>query len=94
MTYQITDAISQKSFPANECDSLFYSMRKTHQGPIIYGCGGGGCGACKVEILEGEYEVFKNMSRAHISESEQAQGIVLACCVKPRSNITLKKFSQ
>ena len=94
MIYTIKDAISKKTFPASEDESLFYAMRKTHAGPIIHGCGGGGCGACKIEILEGEFEAFKNMSKAHISDEEKEKGIVLACCVKAKSDITLKKFGQ
>lgn len=94
MEYKVTDATTGNTFMADENDSLFFAMRRKHEGPITYGCGGGGCGACKIEILDGDFEIFKKMSRAHVSEQEQDSGIVLACCVKPKSNITLKKFSQ
>ena len=46
---------------------------------------------CKVRISDGRYQTFKKMSRAHISPEEEEQSIVLACCVKPLSNITLIK---
>ena len=60
---------------------------------IPSGCHGGGCGVCKIEITSGDYET-KKMSRAHISETEEAMGIVLACRVFPRSDIKLMVVGQ
>ena len=91
MDYRITDAASGESFLCKEEESLFAGMHRTGKGPIRYGCEGGGCGVCKVKIESGTYERFKNMSRRHVTEEEEAQGYVLACCVKPRSEITLRK---
>jgi len=48
----------------------------------------GGCGVCKVQSLEGQYSK-RVMSRAYVSAEEEAAGIVLACRVKPRSDIRL-----
>ncbi|MBL6751046.1 MAG: 2Fe-2S iron-sulfur cluster binding domain-containing protein [Nevskia sp.] len=45
---------------------------------IPVGCRGGGCGVCKVRVLDGDYRTAK-MSRACVSEQEQAQGYALAC---------------
>lgn len=45
---------------------------------IPVGCRGGGCGVCKVRVLDGPYRTEK-MSRACVSEQEQAQGYALAC---------------
>ena len=55
---------------------------------IQIGCKGGGCGVCKSQIVEGSYTV-KRMSKAHISEDELNQGIVLTCRVIPESDLTL-----
>lgn len=56
---------------------------------IPVGCRGGGCGVCRIRIVGGEYEA-KKMSRKHISEDEQAAGIVLACRVFPRSDLEIE----
>jgi len=45
---------------------------------IPVGCRGGGCGVCKVQVLDGAYRVEK-MSRACISEDERRRGFALAC---------------
>ncbi len=39
-------------------------------------------------MLSGDYDK-RVMSREHISEDEEAQGCVLACRVKPRSDLAL-----
>jgi ferredoxin len=53
------------------------------------GCAGGGCGVCKVVVKRGEIHVFKPMSKAHVTEEEVAQKVVLACCVNPRSDLEI-----
>lgn len=91
MKYTIKDAQSGTTFIGRDDESIFRAMHKSGRSIFKGGCEGGGCGICKVKILEGEYLVFKNMSRAHVSEEEESQGIVLACCVKPSGDILLEK---
>ena len=43
---------------------------------------------CKVQVEAGEYSK-RVMSRAYVSAEEEAAGIVLACRVKPLSDIRL-----
>lgn len=57
---------------------------------IVVGCENGGCGVCKVQIVEGTWAVTRPMSCAHVSEEEQQHGKVLACRVKATSDITLR----
>ncbi|MBQ3105212.1 MAG: 2Fe-2S iron-sulfur cluster binding domain-containing protein [Lachnospiraceae bacterium] len=87
--YEITYKETGDKFYCKEDESLLACMRRNNNGPVQIGCFGGGCGRCKVQILEGEYHKFKKMSRAHISEEDEKQGIVLACCIKPRGSITV-----
>ena len=95
MVYEITDLTTGVTYPAKEEESLFHAMMRTSgKACIKYGCAGGGCGVCKIKIEKGEYERFKNMSRAHVTEAEEAEGIVLACCVRPKSDITVSKFKK
>lgn len=45
---------------------------------IPYGCANGGCGMCKVKIIEGEYEL-QLCSKGALSDVERKQGFVLSC---------------
>ncbi len=63
---------------------------------IPSGCHGGGCGVCKVKVRQGRYDTLP-MSRQHVSQEEEVQGIVLACRTFPKSNLSLEvigKLSQ
>lgn len=90
MVYIITVEGSGPQFPCTESECVLAAMKRAGQGPLHYGCFGGGCGICKMQIVSGEYHVAKRMSRAHISETEQAEGILLMCCVEPRGDLILK----
>ena len=94
MEYKITDSRTGAVFYAKDDESLFYAMIRGGKGPIRRGCAGGGCGVCKVVIQEGSFQAFKKMSRAHVSEEEERNGIVLACCIRASSDITLKKYEK
>ena len=69
--------------------TLLVGMELENARAIEVGCRGGGCGMCKIRILEGDYE-SKRMSRAHVSEEEQAQGYALACRVIPRGDMVIE----
>ena len=70
-------------------ESLLAGMERLGKKGIPVGCRGGGCGVCKVEITAGTY--FKRvMSRDYVSVEDEAAGRVLACRVRPTSDITLK----
>ena len=90
--FEITYKDKGETFLCKEDECLLEAMKRSHKGPVDTGCFGGGCGRCKIQILEGDYNKFKKMSRAHISEEEEAKGIVLACCTKPLGNIVLTGF--
>ncbi len=53
------------------------------------GCRRGGCGVCRIRVEGGEYR-SDPMSRAHISAEEEASGVVLACCIYPLSDLSLR----
>ena len=58
---------------------------------VAVGCRRGGCGLCKIRILEGDY-FKKKMSRAHISPEDEINGCVLACRIIPQSNLVIEQF--
>lgn len=67
---------------------LLRSMERLGRKGIPAGCRGGGCGVCKVHILEGSVH-SKKMSRAHVTPEEQAAGYVLACRSFPLTDVRL-----
>lgn len=79
-------------FICREDEFILEAMKRAGCGPIHYGCFGGGCGVCRMKILSGPYSVEKKMSRAHITEKEQGDDIVLICCVQPRGNMIIARI--
>ena len=76
-------------FPCASTESLLQGMLKLGRKGIPVGCVNGGCGVCKVRILEGEVKALGPVSRAHVSADEEAQGCTLACRVAPLTPVTL-----
>ena len=75
------------------CDSgetLLQGMARIGRKCIPTGCLNGGCGVCKVAIHSGDVRKTGAMSRAHISEQEEAQGVLLACRVVPVGAVELE----
>jgi ferredoxin len=56
---------------------------------ISVGCRRGGCGVCKIRIVAGRYRV-RAMSRAHVTETEENDGYVLACCTYPETDLHIQ----
>ncbi|MDF1802083.1 2Fe-2S iron-sulfur cluster binding domain-containing protein [Thalassovita sp.] len=56
---------------------------------VRVGCRQGGCGACRVKVIKGEYTTAK-MSRAHVTEEEEAEGFALACRLYPQSDLEIE----
>lgn len=50
-------------------------------------CGMGICGTCRVRVLEGETEMNHN---GGITDEEIAEGYVLTCCTKAKSDVSLE----
>lgn len=76
-------------FPCRDDQNVLLGMEILGRRGIPVGCRGGGCGVCKVRITAGCYEACK-MSRACVSAEEEAAGVVLACKVFPRSDLSLE----
>jgi ferredoxin len=80
---------TQETYRCAPGETVLAGMAKLGRKGIPVGCLNGGCGVCKVEILSGEYECGL-MSKVHVSEQEQNRRVVLACRVKPRTDLVLK----
>lgn len=76
-------------FSCEAGDNLLRSMEALGRRGIPVGCRGGGCGVCKVRVVEGRFHTRK-MSRACLSEQEEADGVVLACRLFAESDLSLQ----
>ncbi len=70
-------------------ETLLQGMARLGRKGIPAGCLNGGCGVCKVVILSGTVCKTGAMSRAHVSQSEEERGVVLACRVRPVTDVEL-----
>jgi ferredoxin len=89
MSHKVLIEDTQEEYRCREDQHLLAGMEALGRKGIPVGCRGGGCGVCKIEITSGEY-TKRVMSRDHVTVEEEARGCVLACRVKPQSDITLR----
>lgn len=78
-----------ESFACHEAETALNALARSGRRGIPLGCRGGGCGVCKVQVLEGHYRK-KPMSRSHVSESDEASHQVLACCIVPETDLSVR----
>lgn len=71
-------------------ESLLQGMLRLGRKGIPVGCVNGGCGVCKVRIVEGCVQALGPVSRAHVSADEEAQGYTLACRAAPTAPVRLE----
>lgn len=77
-----------------ENETLLSAMRRQIHHTCIQGCYGGGCGRCRVQIIRGTYDICKKMSNVYIQNRGDENNIVLACCIKPTSDLEIRIISQ
>ncbi|CAG9169206.1 hypothetical protein LMG23992_01420 [Cupriavidus laharis] len=70
-------------------ESLLAGMLRLGRKGVPVGCVNGGCGVCKVRVLEGRTTRLGPLSRAHVSAEEEAQGVTLACREAPLTAVRL-----
>jgi ferredoxin len=71
-------------------ESLLRGMLRLGRRGIPVGCVSGGCGVCKVRIVEGRVRALGPVSRAHVSAEDEQAGMTLACRVAPSCAVTLE----
>lgn len=91
--YTVTIEDDGSSYRCSDSLTLLEGMESLGKKGIPVGCRGGGCGVCKVHVLSGSY-TKRVMSREHVSEEDEAEGRVLACRVRPTSEIALRVIGQ
>lgn len=86
--YTVTIAGMQGELTCRADQTVIEAMRAAGRADLAYGCRGGGCGACRVEVKSGDFESLA-MSAACVSSEQQKAGLVLACRIKPRGDLDL-----
>ena len=89
MKHRIVVQNTDVAFDCDEEISVFEAMIRNRKGPFKYGCYGGGCGVCKAQIVSGDFFAYKPMSAAFVSKEDINNGLVLICCVKPKSDLVV-----
>ncbi|CAM3565484.1 2Fe-2S iron-sulfur cluster-binding protein [Hydrogenibacillus schlegelii] len=74
--------------------NLLSELRETYYGrvgrPAFPGCRSGGCGYCKVELLEGEVMLGDTYSRGALTDEERADGRILMCRAELVGDIAIR----
>lgn len=94
--FRITIIDTNETYMCLTTTHILKGMQALGKRCIPSGCHGGGCGICKIEVVEGDF-IALPMSRNRVSEEDEKNGQALACRIFPRSNLTLKaigKFRQ
>ena len=87
-TYRITFE-SGESFDCREGEKVLAAMERARLRTIQIGCRGGGCGACRVQILQGDCDRLR-MGKNHVDDDEAATGFALSCRIVPTSDMVLR----
>lgn len=87
--FEITIENTAESFRCREDEHVLGAMERAVCKGIPVGCRNGGCGACKVQVMQGRYAKRK-MNRAVLSLEEEARDVALACKIYPQSDMRVK----
>ncbi len=93
----VIDGIEDR-FECGEEQNVLAAMEKLGRKGIPVGCRGGGCGICRVQVLNPDglkpneltkqYRTLK-MSKAQVSDDDAKDGIALACKLIPQADLHL-----
>lgn len=89
MKFKIDIVDSDESFLCDQQQNVLEGMMRLGRRGIPCGCRGGGCGVCKVEVLDGDYHSLR-MSSCHVDADDLAAGRVLACRINPDSDLVIR----
>ena len=89
-TFVVQVMQTQESFACAPGESLLLGMLRLGRKGIPVGCINGGCGVCRVRVLEGQVQRLGPISRAHVSVEDEASQCTLACRVTPLSDVRLE----
>lgn len=86
--FQISIQGSDKIMTCQENEPLLIALARQGYLKVPVGCRQGGCGVCKIKVIEGEFETGK-MSVKHVPQAEREFNHTLACKTYPKSDLTI-----
>lgn len=90
MTFHTVTVVGhERTFRCADTRSVLHGMEQAAASGIQVGCRSGGCGVCRIQVVDGTYTA-KRMSKAHVSEADVASGLVLACRTFPTGDLTVE----
>ena len=87
---EVRVAETGETFACAAGESLLQSMMRRGANCIPVGCTQGGCGVCRIRILEGEIALLGPVSRARVSVEDEAPGCTLAWRVAPTTALVVE----
>jgi ferredoxin len=72
--------------PGSTSWSVLEAFERSGGGSVRIGCRNGGCGVCRVRVLDGKVRAEK-MSSRHVNADERAAGYALACRIYPEGDL-------
>lgn len=88
MTYEVTVEPTGEVIEVDEGQTILDAALR--QGVWLpFACGHGTCGTCKCTVTDGDVDVG-DASPFALMESERDDGVVLACCAMPESDVTIE----
>ncbi|WP_350339239.1 2Fe-2S iron-sulfur cluster-binding protein [Zhongshania sp. BJYM1] len=88
INYTIHDSYSGAVINCTSEQNVLSAISLDGRCNVLVGCRGGGCGKCRIDVLDGQFECGK-MSRRHAPEEAINKGKVLACRLYPRSDLII-----
>jgi uncharacterized protein GlcG (DUF336 family)/ferredoxin len=88
--YKVKVTVKDESheYSCQDFDNALSAARKNFI-PLPSGCRRGGCGMCKVKVIDGEYDHELLRSKEALSDEELNNRYALACLMYPKSDVQL-----
>lgn len=74
--------------PVTEGDTIMAALNKNGY-TFLLGCRRGGCGICKVRVIEGTIEHNRPVAESALPAEERAEGVCLGCRAVPQGDIRI-----
>jgi ferredoxin len=85
MTFQVAVADTEFRFPCEPNEAVLDAAQRAGL-EIPFSCRKGVCGTCKGRVISGEVRAFAGDA---LGAAERAEGQVLFCNARPRSNLVI-----
>ncbi|AVO43545.1 2Fe-2S iron-sulfur cluster-binding protein [Simplicispira suum] len=85
-----TVKVNDHFFPCREHEDIFKALARTASVPLPRGCRNGGCGICKIRLVEGAVVVTGPQSRRHITLSDEFDRMMLGCRTVPKGDVCIE----